>query len=731
MTMRHMNVVKLNRREALALGLSATGGLLIGCSAPAPRRAAAGAGAGAGADAASVAGAAPPVAPAVLNAWVSIAADGRITLVTPDAEMGQGVYTALPMILAEDMEAEFADVRVAMCGYDPAYNNPIKGYQATGQSAAVRGYYTLLRKMGASARDMLLAAAAQRWQVPVAQCRAERSVVHHDGSRRRATFGELAADAARQTPPAEPRLKPATEFRLIGTRTARKDGAVKVDGSAQFASDMVLPDMVHAAVRVSPVAGGRLARLDDTRARAAPGVIDVVRIDGGVAVVATGWWQAHEALDLLDLAFEGGAAAEDMASVNQTLGNALAQGGLVAREEGDVEAALRSSGRVLEFEYAAPYLAHATMEPMSCVAHVAGGRCTVWAPTQGPTVAHAAAARAAGVPPENVTVHRMFLGGGFGRRYDTDFVTQAVQISRAVGRPVKLLWSREEDLTHDFYRPAARMRYRAALAADGMPIAVDVVGACGSILARMRGSLGGKVDAVSVDGVLDHELPLAHVRIRHTAVETPLPVGMWRSVSHSQNGFFKESFMDELAHAAGRDPYEYRRQLLAGTRQAAVLDLVAAKAGWGQPLPEGYARGIAIVASYGSIVAQVVELSKEGDGPRVHRVVCAVDCGVAIDPYNIAAQMESGVVYGLSAALWGEITLKGGAVEQQNFHQYRVLRINEMPRVETWLVPSNEAPGGIGECAVPPIAPAVANAWYALTGQRVRRLPFVSAAPAQ
>jgi len=714
---RTVKVVKLNRREALALGLSASGGLLLGCSTPAPRRAA---------------GAPPSAEPAALNAWVGIATNGRITLVTPDAEMGQGVYTSLPMILAEDMEANFADVSVAFCGYDPAYNNPMKGYQATGQSAAVRGYYMLLRRMGASARDMLLAAAAERWRVTLAECRAELSVVHHRASGRLATFGELAAAAAVQTPPAEPQLKPASEFRLIGARTARKDCAAKIDGSAQFASDIVLPGMVHATVKVSPVAGGRLVRLDDTRARAAPGVIDVVRIDGGVAVVAASWWQAHKALELLELAFEGGADGESTASVDATLGNALAQGGLVAREEGDVEAALRSSARVLEFEYSVPYLAHAAMEPMSCVAHVAEGRCTVWAPTQGPTVAHAAAARAAGVPPENVTVRRMFLGGGFGRRYETDFVTQAVQISRAIGRPVKLLWSREEDLTHDFYRPAARMRYRAALAADGTPAAVDVVGACGSILARMRGGLGSdRVDAASVDGVLDRELPLAHVRIRHTVVDTPLQVGMWRSVSHSQNAFFKESFMDELAHAARRDPYRYRRKLLAGTRQAAVLELAAAKAGWEKPPPEGHARGIAIVACYGSIVAQVVELSRDGDAPRVHRVVCAVDCGIAIDPYNIAAQMESGVVYGLSAALWGEITVSGGAVEQRNFHQYRVLRMNEMPRVETYIVPSSDAPGGIGECGVPPIAPAVANAWFALTGQRVRRLPFVSAVNAQ
>ena len=706
-----MKVTRISRREALRLGLSVTaGGLLLGCAAPR--------GAGRAGHA--------QVAPAPLNAWVAIAPDGIITLVTPDAELGQGVYTSLPLILAEDMEADFAAVRVIHCGYDPTFNNPVKGYQATGQSAAVRGYYPLLRRIGASARDMLLAAAAARWQVPVEECVARDSVVRHAKSRRRAGYGELAAAASRLAPPGEPVLTPPGEFRLIGTHIARKESAAKSDGSAQYSIDITLPGMVHAAVRVSPVPGGRVARLDDTRARAAAGVIDVVRVDGGVAVVATGWWQANQALGLLDIGFEGGASDATTPSVGSALATAVASGGLVVREAGDVEQALRMSSRVLDVEYALPYLAHATMEPMGCVASVEGDRCTVWAPTQGPTVAHKAAAAAAGVPPANVQVHRMFIGGGFGRRFETDFVTQAVQVSRAVGRPVKLLWSREEDMTHDFYRPAARLRYRAGLAADGALVAVDVVGASGSILARMRGGLGGKADAMSVDGVLDRELAVPHLRIRHAAVDSPLPLGMWRSVSHSQNGYAKESFMDELAHAAGRDPYEFRRALLAGTRQAAVLDLAATKAGWGQPLPRGHARGIAIVASYGSIVAQVVELSRENDGPRVHRVVCAVDCGIAVDPRNIAAQMESGVVYGLSAALWGEITLADGAVEQRNFHQYRVLRMNEMPRVETWLVPSREAPSGIGECAVPPIAPAVANAWFALTGQRVRSLPFTS-----
>ncbi|MGE0581656.1 MAG: molybdopterin cofactor-binding domain-containing protein [Steroidobacteraceae bacterium] len=708
-----MSVVKVSRREALQLGLSvASGGLLLGCVTP--QRAADGSGKSA--------------PPAQLNAWVSIAPDGLITLVTPGAELGQGVYTSLPLILAEDMEADFADVRVIHCGYDPTYNNPIKGYQATGQSAAVRGYYPLLRRMGASARDMLVAAAAERWGVPAAECIARASVVRHTQSRRRAGFGELAGAAARQAPPVEPILKAPGEFRLIGSRVARKDSAEKSDGSARYSIDMQLPGLVHAAVRVSPVPGGRVKRLDDTRARAAAGVLDVVPVDGGVAVVASGWWQAHKALDLLEVEFEGGDTQATSAQVDAALAAALEAGGLVAHEAGDVDAALQASARVIEAQYTLPYLAHATMEPMGCVASVEGDRCTVWAPTQGPTVAHKAAAQAAGVPPANVQVHRMFIGGGFGRRYETDFVTQAVQVSRAAGRPVKLLWSREEDMAHDFYRPAARLRYRAGLGVDGTLLGVDVVGASGSILARLRGGLGGKADAMSVDGVLDRELAVPNLRIRHAAVESPLPLGMWRSVSHSQNAFGKESFMDELAHAAGRDPYEYRRALLAGTRQAAVLDLVAARSGWGTPLPQGRARGIAIVASYGSIVAQVAEVSLQDGAPRVHRVVCAVDCGLAIDPHNIAAQMEGGVAFGLSAALWGEITLADGAVEQRNFHQYRVLRLNEMPRVETHILPGGEAPGGIGECAVPPIAPAVANALFALTGRRIRSLPLANAA---
>lgn len=664
--------------------------------------------------------AARSTAAARLNAWVSITPDGRITLITPGAELGQGIYTALPLIVAEDMEADFADVTVAFCGYDPTYNNPMKGFQSTGRSAAVRGYYSLLRRMGASARDMLLAAAAQRWQVPVGQCVARGSVVRHADSQLTATYGELAREAAQQTPPVDPPLKSASEFRLVGKRIARKDTPVKVDGSVQFASDLVLPGMLHAAVRVSPVPGGRVARLDAARARAAAGVVDVVAIDHGVAVVAASWWQAHRALDLLEIEFDSGAgAAANDKTIDAAFATAFAGGGLVVDEKGDADAMLAASAQPLTVEYAVPYLAHATMEPMSCVASVTADRCIVLAPTQGPTVAHKAAVAASGLAPDKVEVSRMFIGGGFGRRYNTDFVTQAVQISRAVGRPIKLLWSREEDTTHDFYRPTARIRYRAALAADGSLRAVDILGASPSLR-----PLVGKADAMTMEGVIDQELPLEHLRVRHAPMDSPLPIGMWRSVSHSHNGFFKESFMDELAYAAGRDPYEFRRALLAGTRLAAVLDLAAQRSGWGTPLATGRARGIAIVQAYGSIVAQVAEVSLESGEPRVHRVVCAVDCGLAIDPGNIAAQMESGVVFGLTAALWGEINVEGGAVAQRNFNDYRVLRFNEMPRVETWIVPSTESPGGIGETAVPPIAPAVANALFALTGKRIRRLPI-------
>lgn len=696
-------VFRLSRRRALALGIGSAGGLLIGTrwlrAQEKPVVAATGQN------------------PVELNAYVRVGRDGTITLITPDAEMGQGVYTSLPVILAEEMDADFGRVRIEFCGVDPAFNNPMKGYQATGQSAAVRGYYEPLRKVGASVRAMLIAAAARQWNVDPSGCTAHLGVVRCGP--RSMGYGELAAAAAKEPLPASPPLKAPRDFALIGQRVPRKDSPAKVDGSAIFACDLGLPGMLHATVRAAPAAGGRLVSLDDREAKAMPGVRAIVRIGETVAVVATSWWIAKSAAERLVLTYEASPLIDDLSAADRGEG-------LVAWSSGDAAAAFERNPPTVDVTYDVPYLAHATMEPMSCAAHVEGDRCTIWAPTQGPTAALAAAAKATGLPPDRITIHRTFLGGGFGRRFQTDFVVQAVQISKAVGAPVKLLWSREEDMAHDFYRPMARARYRATLDGRQRVAAVEVNLACGSLMERMRpGGLGGKVDAVSAEGALDRGFPAEHVRVTHHAAPASLPIGMWRAVSHSQNGFFKESFVDELAHAAGRDPWAYRRELLAEhPRQLVVLDLAATRAGWGTPLPAGRARGIAVVEAYGSVVAQVAEVSVEEGVPRVHRVVCAVDCGVAIDPWNIEAQMQGGIVYGLSAALWGEVTMQAGAVQQSNFADYRVLRSNEMPRIETHLVRSEAAPGGIGEPGLPPIAPAVCNALFALTGKRIRRLPI-------
>lgn len=693
---------RLTRRRALALGLAGTGGLLLGVPLARAREVSAGV----------------PASDIPLNAYLRIAPDGTITLITPDAEMGQGVYTSLPAILAEELDADFDRVRIEFCGFDPAFVNPMKGYQATGQSAAVRGYFEPLRKLGASARAMLIAAAARKWGVDPAQCTAHRGIVRC--GERSIGYGEIAAAAAAEPAPASPTLKAPADFTLIGRRLARKDSPAKVDGSAVFASDLAWPGLLHATVRSAPAAGGRLLSIDDRDAKAMPGVRAIVRLGDTVAVVANQWWQARQAADRLQLEFASTSLIDDLSAADRGEG-------LVAWSSGDTRQQFEATPPTLDVIYDAPYLAHATMEPMSCVAEVTGDHCTVWAPTQGPTTAHAAAVKASGLAPDKVAVHRTFLGGGFGRRYQTDFIVQAVQISKAVAAPVKLLWSREEDMRHDFYRPMARARYRALLGEGSRIVAVEANLACGSLMERMRpGGLGGKVDAISAEGALDRSFPADHVRVTHHAATASLPIGMWRAVSHSQNGYFKESFVDELAQTAGRDPYEFRRECLAGEpRHLAVLDLAAERAGWGKPLPAGRARGIAIVEAYGSIVAQVAEVSLERGEPRVHRVVCAVDCGFAIDPWNIEAQMQSAIVYGLSAALWGEVSTEGGAVQQSNFSDYRVLRFNEMPRIETHLVKSDAAPGGIGEAGLPPIAPAVCNALFALTGRRIRRLPIL------
>ncbi len=701
-------IVNLSRRRFLGGVAAGTAGLVLGFELPRARQAAA--------------GAAPTAVE--FNAWLRIALDGTVTLVTPDAEMGQGIYNSLPVLVAEELEADWAAVRIELSGADDAYQNPMKGYQSSGQSAAIRGFYLPLRRVGAAAREMLLAAAAAQWAVPLEECRASLGRVLHEASGRSLGYGDLAAAAAGMDPPTEPRLKEARDFRLIGKPQPRKDAPPKVDGSAVFGCDVSLPGMLHASIRACPVYGGRLESVNESAVEDLPRVRGIVRLDDAVAVLADDWWSAEQALRRLPIRFDTSSGdGFDTEAARRELHLALDGQGLVGTDRGGALERL-AHGEVLEATYEVPYLAHATMEPMTCAALVEGDRCTIWAPSQTPGRARDAAARALGIPAGNIAFHRTFLGGGFGRRFQSDFVIQCVQIAGEVpGTPVRLMWSREEDMRHDFYRPMYAARFRAVLE-DGRPAAIHARVAGPSIFAWIRGTTPEKPDPSIVNTLLDAKLAVPAVRIEHSVTGTALPIGLWRAVSHSQNAFFKECFMDELAAAAGRDPLEFRLALVGDERLERVLRIAAERAGWGRRLPAGCGLGIAALEGHGSYCAQVAEVRVETGQVRVERVFCAVDCGVAVEPHNVVAQVESGIVYGLSAALSGEITFKGGAVEQGNFNDYPVLRMSEMPAIDVHIVPSAEPPGGMGEVATPPIAPAVCNALYAATGRRVRRLPL-------
>jgi isoquinoline 1-oxidoreductase beta subunit len=704
---------RMSRRDFLEATTAAGAGLVIGFHLPAPGRS-------------RCAGAAAPFAP---NAWVRIGPDDRVQLFVDRSEMGQGVATALPMLLAEELEAEWTKIEIAFAPAAPEYANPLFGIQGTGGSTSVRAAWTPLRTAGAAAREMLIAAAAQTWGVPVAECRAERGAVLHPSSGRRLSYGKLATRAATLPVPKDPPLKDPKDWKLLGTRVRRLDTPAKVDGSAQFGIDVKVPGMLVAVVARCPVRGGKLATFDAAAARAVPGVRHVVPISSGVAVVAEGYWPAKTGRDGLRVTWdEGASAAVSSATIAQLFAERSEQPGAVARHDGgDPEAALAAARQRLDAVYELPFLAHATMEPMNCTAHVRADGVDIWVPTQFQTGAQQLGATIGGVPPERVRVHTTYLGGGFGRRFELDFVQEALETSKAVGAPVKVIWSREDDVQHDVYRPACRHRLRAGLDASGRPAVWTHRIVAPSILARVfpnRVKDGLDPEAVEGAAAMPYAVPAVHVD--YVLADTGIPVGFWRSVNNSFNAFAVESFVDELAHAAGRDPYEYRRALLADQpRHRRVLELAAERAGWGTPLAAGRARGIAVWKSFESYVAQVAEVSRDADGaPRVHRVVCAVDCGPVVNPDTVAAQMESGIVYGLTAALWGEITIARGRVVQSNFHDYRMLRLAEMPRVEVHIVPSRDAQGGVGEPGTPPIAPAVANAVFALTGKRIRRLPI-------
>lgn len=706
-----------------------------------------------------------------LNGWIRIDIDGTVTVNVPNQEMGQGITTSLSMLAAEELDADWSRVRAAQAPLDKIYGNHVLlgdglpgdvdgtgamaatlrwvgfklgesvGFLMTGGSSSVRAGWEPMRLAGASARAMLVAAAAQRWNVPAAECSTAGGEVLHAASGRRAGYGELAAQAARMEPPSRPPLKTQAQYRLIGQPLPRLDLPAKVDGSAVFGIDVRLPGMLYAAVSQCPEIGGGVAGYDPGSVAGMPGFRAAVAIPNGVAVVADSYWRAQSALRQLAVAWRSGPHASlATASIERQFAAALQDGSSSrAHSEGDAPAVLSSSVRTAEARYRVPFLAHATMEPMNCTALVRDGHCEIWVPNQSPSIMRMVAARVAGIATERVTVHSTLLGGGFGRRAEFDFVVQAVTVAMALpGIPVKLLWSREEDMQHDMYRPAAQAVLRACLDADGLPLAwhnrIAGPSVMQSMVARLLPWAASEhlPDKTSAEGSAELPYAMPHQRIEHVLSNTPVPVGFWRSVGHSYNAFFTECFLDELAYMAGQDPYQYRRRLLAAApRHLRVLDFAASRAGWQSKPGPGRARGIALHACYGSVVAQVAEVSVAADGTvNVHRVVCAIDCGLAVHPDTVAAQMEGAVIFGLTAALYGEITLAGGRVEQSSFPSYEMLRLAQTPLIETYLVNSGAAPGGVGEAGTPPIAPAVANAVFAATGQRLRQLPLrLSPAP--
>ncbi|MEJ6003234.1 xanthine dehydrogenase family protein molybdopterin-binding subunit [Paucibacter soli] len=710
---------------------------------------------------------APAQGQLALNGWVKITREGRVIVATPRAEMGQGVHSALAMLVAEELDADWSKVGTEQAPAAQIYANAALllnvapfdadddgllarvargslqrlgytlGLQVTGGSSSIRDAWEPMRLAGASARAMLVEAAAQRWQVRAGECMVAQGVVSHPPSGRRAGFGELAEATAAIAPRSEVVFKDPGSYKLIGKPTPRLDLPSKVNGKARFGIDMRPEGLLYAAIRHAPAFGGTIKRLDGARARQGRGVVDAFVLPKGQAavVVADRYWRAKRVLDELPLEFDAGPHGQlDSARIGQQLRAALEGGdsGTGFRSRGDATGQLKLATRKLSAVYEVPFLAHAAMEPINCTAQFKDGRLTLWCGTQVASLARWRAAQLAGVDSDRVELHVPLLGGGFGRRLELDMVEEAVAIAmRLPGRPVQLLWSREEDMQHDMYRPAAMASFEAALDEAGRPLAwlnrVAAPSVGQSTMQRLLPSMAMDApDKNHIEGAFDLPYALPHLSVRQLRVATPVPVGSWRSVGHSYNAFFTESFIDELAHAAGQDPFEYRRGLLAAKpRHRAVLELAAAQAGWGQALPAGHARGIALHESFGSICAQVAEVSLEDSGkPRVHRVVCALDCGIVVNPDTVRAQMEGAIVYGLSAALFGEITIKNGAVEQDNFPSYEVLRLAQMPRVETHLVPSSAAPGGVGEPGTPPIAPALANALFALTQQRLRHLPL-------
>ncbi len=660
------------------------------------------------------------------NAYLRVGADERVTVVVGLSEMGQGVHTAIPQLVAEELDADWTRVRVEQAPVDQAFKNPIFGIQATGGSTSVNGNWEPMRKAGAAAREMLVAAAAQGWKVDPSECRTEKGTVLHS-SGKKISYGKLVAAAAKQPVPKEPKLKDASRFKIIGQSLRRLDTPQKVNGSGKYGMDVRLPGMLTAVLAQPPVPGGKAVSVDDSRAKQLKGVRQVIQIPQGVAVLADGYWQAKKGREALQIQWDKGPnAGLSSDGVTKMLTDATQQEGKVARNEGSVGSA--SGAKSFEAVYEAPYLAHACMEPMNATAWVKPDSVEIWAGTQSQGPSQGILSHVASVDPKQVKVNTMLLGGGFGRRFAPDFTIAATLLSKMSGKPVKLVYSREDDMRAYFYRPASVTRFTGALDESGKPVSFTARVASPSIMEAsgfMKLPPDG-VDSFAVEGVKDVPYDIPNLRIEYSRQEPGVQVWFWRSVGHSQNIFFSESFIDELANAAGKDPYEFRRSLLGRQpRYKGVLELAAERAGWGKPLPQGVHRGIAVAQAFGSYVAEVAEVSVDKDGrPKVHRVVAAVDCGEVVNPEIVKRQCESAIVYGLTAALYGKITFKDGQVEQGNFDSYPMLRMSEMPKVEVYIVPSKEHATGMGEPGLPALAPAVTAAIYKATGKRVRKLPI-------
>ncbi len=711
-------IINLSRRDFLKAGTVVGGGLVLGLAVPISRNP-------------GKALAADPAGPVALNAFIHVAPDDTVTMIVNKSEMGQGVYTALPMLVAEELECDWKKVRVESAPVAPIYNHTAFGTQLTGGSTSVASEWERMRKVGAAAREMLVAAAAETWGVDRASCHAENGTVIQ-ASGKKLTYGQLAEKAAKMTVPEHIPLKATSDFRTIGKPTPRLDTPEKVTGKALFGLDVKIPGSLTALVARPPVFGGKLKSFNAAKAEAVPGVRAVVQIDTGVAVVADNFWSAHQARDVLEVVWDEGPLAKlSTPGLREEYKKLAGTQGAIARKEGDAEKALKAAAKRIDAEYEVPYLAHATMETLNCLVDLRADRCEIWTGTQAQTMDRDAAARVAGLKPEQVRIHTTFLGGGFGRRANphSDFVTEAVLVAKAIKKPVKTVWTREDDIQGGHYRPMWCDRLSAGLDAKGRLAAWQHTIVGQSIIAGTffeKAMVKDGVDVTSVEGAADSPYEIPNVLVSLHSPKTGVPVQWWRSVGHSHTGFVVESFLDEVAHAAGKDPYEFRRGLLANhPRHRGVLELAALKAGWGKPLAAGRARGLAVHESFGSFVSQVAEVSVSPEGEvHVHRVVCAVDCGLAVNPSTVEAQIESAIVFGLSAALYGAITFKNGRVEQDNFDTYPLLRIGEMPPVEVHIVKSDKPPSGIGEPGTPPIAPAVTNAIFAATRKRVRRLPI-------